>query len=313
MPVDAGAAAEFDHFLITRFSAVFVPDQDPPDEDWLFYRLAFFLDALLPSVAGQQGAKARWLVFLDDRSSDEFRSAIEELAGDVFEPVWTHEMFLQALPRELAERSAAPYLISTRVDSDDALAVDFVETVQAQFDRQERLYVDFARGVQVDRAGAVYLHDQPSAAFQSLIERRAPGRLPYTIFGHPQHTQLRTVGPQLRVRTPPMWLQIVHGSNIANSIRGPRVSPDVIAQRFTIALGYDKQRRGIRLLPARFRSFGQLGVTWLRNPTLVPWCAEAMIDRMHGTRVRGVTPDPEPAPIRHARRLRDRLSKRSGR
>ncbi|NNG37896.1 hypothetical protein HJ588_01220 [Flexivirga sp. ID2601S] len=170
-----------------------------------------------------------------------------------------------------------------------------------------------AREVQVDRTGAVYLHDQPSAAFQSLIERRQPGRLPYTIFGHPQHTFVRTVGPQLRVRTPPMWLQIVHGSNIANSIRGPRISPDVIAERFTIDLGYDAHCRGIRLIPGRIRSFGQLGVTWLRNPTLVPWCAEAMIDRMHGTRVRGVTPAPEPAPIRHPRRLRDRLTRRADR
>ena len=52
------------------------------------------------------------------------------------------------------------------------MAVDFMATVQAQFARQDRLFVSITRGVQIDRSGAVYLSDQLSNPFLSLIERR---------------------------------------------------------------------------------------------------------------------------------------------
>lgn len=72
---------EFDHVLLTRFSAVLLPGAPPADEDWLYYRLGFFLDACLPSVLSQRRARPfEWLVLLDDRCPDGFRAQVEELA-----------------------------------------------------------------------------------------------------------------------------------------------------------------------------------------------------------------------------------------
>lgn len=82
---------------------------------------------------------------------------------------------------ELTGTGPAPYLITTRIDSDDAMAVDFMAAVQAQFGRQERLFVNFTRGVQIDRTGAVYRSDVLSNPFVSLIERRDHTRPPDTV------------------------------------------------------------------------------------------------------------------------------------
>lgn len=143
--------------LLTRFSAVLPPGAEPAKADWLRYRLGFFYDACYASVTRQRGADFGWLVLVDDRCPDDFREEVEELAKGAFTPVWTHEPFrrdsfagsVADLTGRTAERttkpSHAPYLITTRIDSDDAMAVDFMAAVQAQFERQERLFVNFTR------------------------------------------------------------------------------------------------------------------------------------------------------------------------
>ncbi len=110
----------------------------PPE--WLTYRLGFFYDACHPSLTRQVGAAPfRWLVFLDDRCPDPFREQVEDLAHGAFEPVWGHEDFHSAaLPQAIERYAAAPgasHLITSRVDSDDAVARDFVAGVQAQLER----------------------------------------------------------------------------------------------------------------------------------------------------------------------------------
>ncbi|MDI4659350.1 glycosyltransferase, partial [Xanthobacter autotrophicus] len=137
-----------------------------------------------PSVLSQTTHDFEWLVLLDDRCSGEFREDIEALADGVFTPVWTHADFRRdTFAAPVAERaSGAPYLITTRIDSDDAMAVDFMATVQAQFAQQDRLFVSITRGVQIDRSGGVYRRDQLSNPFLSRIEKRQPDRLPDTVY-----------------------------------------------------------------------------------------------------------------------------------
>src|SRR5690606_3529208 len=59
-PPRSGPAPDFDHFLLTRFSAVLTPGAPPAGADWLRYRLGFFYDATLPSVVSQTGALSEW-------------------------------------------------------------------------------------------------------------------------------------------------------------------------------------------------------------------------------------------------------------
>ena len=118
----------FDHLLLTRFSAVLTPGAPPAPEEWLRYRLAFFYDAALPSVAAQEDATFEWLVLFDDRCPDAFRHDVEDLAADgAFTPLWSHDTFRRDSFAGVAARTArSPHLITTRMDSDDAIARDFM-------------------------------------------------------------------------------------------------------------------------------------------------------------------------------------------
>ncbi|MFB9732041.1 glycosyltransferase [Ornithinimicrobium kibberense] len=280
----------FDHVLLTRFSAVLDPAGRPPDEDWLHYRLGFFYDACLPSVAGQQGADFTWLVMLDDRCPDDFRATVDELAEGTFTPVWTHERFRRdSFARHVTGRTRAPYLITTRLDSDDALAVDFMARVQAQFAGQDGLFVNFPRGIQIDRSGAVYRSDIVSSPFLSFVERRREDRLPQTVYVA-KHARARAHAPLLQVDAPVMWAQVVHDDNVSNIVNGRQVHPRVVAQRFRFDLGYDKGLGGMRLCRAQVRQAVDLGRLWAAHPGELTKWAEATAWTLRGDHLHPRTP-----------------------
>lgn len=276
-------AREFDHVLLTRFSAVMSPGAEPAGEEWLRYRLAFFDDVTYPSVISQTTRDFTWLVLFDDRCSPEFRADVEYLADDVFTPVWEHADFRRdSFAEPVAAVTSAPYLITTRIDSDDAMAVDFMATVQEQFARQDRLFVSLTRGLQIDRSGAVYVSDYLSNPFVSLIERRQPGRLPDTVYVA-KHARARAHGPIREVRTPPMWAQVVHDLNVSNIVNGVRTSPRVVRERFRIDLGYDDTVGGRRLLAEQARQAGSLARLWSAHPGELTRFLEARWWRLRGT------------------------------
>ncbi|MCK0111964.1 glycosyltransferase [Ornithinimicrobium sp. F0845] len=277
----------FDHFLLTRFSAVLRPDAPPPDEDWLYYRLAFFVDACLPSVLSQKGAEPfEWLIMFDDRCSPEFRADVEELARDAFTPIWTHAPFRRdSFAEAVGERSHTAYVITTRIDSDDAMATDLMAAVQGQFSRQERLFVNFPRGIQIDRSGAVYRADVLSSPFLSLIEKRRNGELPETVYVA-KHARARGHGPLREVKAPVMWAQVLHGTNLSNIVNGVRVDPRVVGERFEFDLGYDASLARSVLVRGQVSHLGRLARLWAAHPGEFTKWAEARAWTARGTHER---------------------------
>jgi hypothetical protein len=275
---------EFDHVVITRFSAVLGHDAGPADEEWLSYRLGFFVDACLPALRAQTVTDFRWLVWFDDRCSVAFRAEVERWAQGSFEPVWTHESFWTSMPQTLAESTSAPWLITTWYDSDDAVAIDFIEAVQREFSSQWLMFVDFPRGLQVDRDGAVYSYVQPSNHFASLIERRTDP-LPLTVFverGH-RHRHMRRVAPVRQVASAPMWLEIIHGLNVVNDVRGPRVAPDDLNARFSLTLDYRRAVPRRTLHRERLTSLGKVASSWRRIPIRAVEWGQGVRHRHTGT------------------------------
>ncbi|KRE37767.1 hypothetical protein ASG73_08995 [Janibacter sp. Soil728] len=279
--------APFDHFLLTRFSAVMAPDAAPASEDWLYYRLGFFVDAALPSVLSQRGGQGfEWLVLLDDRCSAGFRDEVEELAQGTFTPIWTHEPFRRdSFAEHVAVRSHAPFVITTRMDSDDAIAVDFMASVQAQFVEQPQLFVGFPRGIQIERSGAVHRCDVLSNPFLSLIEARRDGEPPATVYVT-KHARARGHGRLREVAAPPMWAQVLHGSNVSNIVNGVRVHPRVVGERFEIDLGYDASPSRTVLARGRVRQLGRLTSLWAAHPGELTKAAEATAWTLRGTHER---------------------------
>lgn len=231
MTTGGTAVADYDHFLLTRFNVRHwgVPASD----EWVRHRMAFFKDMCLSSVASQTEKNFQWLVFFDANREQWLQDEVDQLSPGLFTPVWVDGDFdPEFIGNELVKRSEAPWFITTRMDNDDAVARDFIERIQREFEKQDFEFINFGSGLQLTEAGAVFGWSDPCGPFISLIEKRGDD-LPRTVFIE-GHDKLGNHGPIRQVTTHPMWAQMVHAKNMANTVKGVRVGPSVIAAHFDI-------------------------------------------------------------------------------
>jgi hypothetical protein len=217
---------DFTHLLLTRFNTAvaFAPSPIRLDTQWLTSRLGLFEQYCLSSVRSQQNASFHWLVFFDAASPAWFKERIRSLAA-VFTPIYIEG---RATDEVIAAKVAAtglvstPYLITTRLDNDDAIGKNHLAQVQKAFCRQERQFVAFPFGLQSYR-GHLYNMYWPSNPFLSLIEAVSPDNRFTTVFCVP-HNLVHQAGAVRSIIQSPQWLQVVHGSNLLNVLGGwPRL------------------------------------------------------------------------------------------
>jgi hypothetical protein len=221
-------APEFRHLLLTRFNTAvgYAPSAQRLDSDWLRARLLPFEQYCLPSVAAQKNAEFKWIVFLDGESPDWFKHKMESFAPLV-SPVYTNGAATDEVLADGVFKTGfvdMPYLISTRMDSDDAISEDHLASVQAQFRRQEREFITFPLGLQSFH-GHLYTVRWPFNPFPSLVERvPAPGNGRFTTVFCVPHDRVSEAGVVRQVRRAPQWLQIIHSHNNESTLRGwPRL------------------------------------------------------------------------------------------
>jgi hypothetical protein len=230
----------FEHILLTRLNVQLTDDQGPASEDWLAARLPLFRDVCVPSVRRQRASPLKWFVFCDARTQGGGRDEIEKLAADgVFEPVWVKGRFgPERVNEAIAEGGLGRrrFLITSRLDCDDAIAPHFCETVQEHFEPTRTAYfVNLLFGYQMS-SGRFYLRPYIANPFVSHVEQRSPGRPWDTVFCLPHH--LITDRPLKQVRCRPAWLQVIHDRNLANKVRGVRFPARGPAEVFNVPAHY---------------------------------------------------------------------------
>ena len=286
-----------EHVILTRFSVRFTADQPPQQDEWLAYRLSFFTEATLASIRAQSMLPTAWLVFLDDQAPDWLRDEMSALAEDnrFLVPVYVPGPFTPASARDAIAGLplTAGHLVTTRLDSDDALGIRFVEKVGAHAREQlaaglspDGLYLNATRGLQLDRRGMVFQLDYSSNAFISYLERRDPGTPPRTVLQDGRHANARDHAPVLAFQDEPLWLQIVHGSNLANSITGRRVANSRLPRSFAIELPYGADVGTMTLARQTLAEDARRLRRWVSEPWLIKEYMAGRVERLGGTRVR---------------------------
>ena len=266
----------FDHFIITRFN-VRVRETAASDE-WLRHRLQYFEGVSCASIRSQTSTNFRWIVLFDSVREPWFEAEITRLADGLFEAVWVEGPFTPTLaPALVAERSTAPWLITSRVDNDDALARDYVELVQAQFHKQDAEFLNFQSGLQLTDAGALFHRLDPSNAFISLIEKRT-GQTPMGVYVS-SHDVVANHAPLRQLQAHPMWLQMVHDRNIGNQARGVRANPDLLARYFDIDRAPAPVSRPA-LAADRVKSASTLAWRVVQKPSRIAWLGKLIRNRV---------------------------------
>ena len=213
-----------DVILMTRFNLA-TPGREQPirlSRGWLERRFDLFERYCLPSVAAQTDRSFRWLIWFDEATPAPWRARIATLCDiQPFEPIFTGLFGAEGWRAGLGDLDPASRLLTVRLDNDDALACDFVERLrQAALPRQAPRFFNFTHGL-VRCGGALYALDHGSNAFIARLERAGTAETVMTV----PHMAAATRAPVEQIGGAPAWMQLVHGRNVSNRIRGRRICP----------------------------------------------------------------------------------------
>lgn len=234
---------DFAHVLMTRFNLA-TPGREATirnQPDWLETRFDLFERYCLPSVAAQTTSDFTWIIYFDKDTPPAFKNRIAALQREVpFTPYYTGLFPGEGWPRSVEEvlGRRAQHLLTSRLDNDDALAVDYMaRTADAARGAAEKLQTVPRIGIVITngfiRSGqALYQISHPCNAFTSWLE---PGGSDLdttrTAMGI-AHMDAAQEGPLVQVPGPGGWLQVVHGGNVSNKVRGRRVAASKGQSRF---------------------------------------------------------------------------------
>lgn len=235
----------FEHILLTRFNVKLYDNVDNPkglDPAWLEQRLQLFEKFCYPSLNNQSNQNFKWLVLFHASTPESFKTKIREYSQwKNFIPLYIDfavseeggcpEQLKALIKSHLSDD--CKFLITTRIDNDDAVCEDYIQKIQSYFREQECQGIVFPFGYQLLNNGSLYLDFSIGNHFISLIERFEANSFE-TVFSR-HHTLLYEICPIQQVFCAPAWLEVVHGGNIANHHKsGVRVSSHGLRQRFSI-------------------------------------------------------------------------------
>lgn len=126
-------------------------------------------------------------------------------------PQFVHDMVIQNIPLGYQY----DYIVTTRLDNDDALHKDYIARVQAliEEERVERMY-NFLYGYQLNlNSGIVQKYCYPNSHFTTLVENK--GTLFRSAF-YGDHRFVKILHDVKDINTEPMWCELLHGKNVAN-------------------------------------------------------------------------------------------------
>lgn len=223
------------HFVLTRFNIASrgreAPIRNAPG--WLSRRFDLFETYCLPSMAAQQVSDFHWLIYFDEATPEPFRERISAAQAVVpFEAIFVGPFEAGFAAQDVAKRLHAntARVLTTRLDNDDAVSSDFLARIREEAETlPDGTMLNFRNGVAL-REGRLYSAQDDSNPFTSLIESAGGAQ---TIWAAP-HTELAERFPTRQVITQPCWLQVVHGENVANRIKGKRLGDKSVLQRFRL-------------------------------------------------------------------------------
>jgi len=228
--------SDIDHIVLTRFN---LPSSGSESlvrakEGWLRQRVELFERYCMPSVAAQGVKDFHWIIYFDPESPEWLMTRISEWCSDgAFTPIFRESVGHAELVGDLRAVSGArrPRLITTNLDNDDGLATDFIERLQKAPVSSPRAALYLSRGL-IKRDGRVYLRTDRDNAFCSVAEDWTEPAGCWADW----HNRLALQMPVIEIGGAPGWLQVIHGLNVSNRVRGRQVAPTDYRQLFGSSL-----------------------------------------------------------------------------
>lgn len=249
--LEPAGATDINHVLLTRFNLPSggAEGRIRAQEGWLAERMELFERYCVPSVTAQRNRNFSWIVYFDPESPPWLIERIKRYAADgVFLPVRRASVDRAELLADIRasvgrEREV---LITSNLDNDDGLATDFVDRLQRVATPHPRAAVYLDNGL-ISGPGGLYLRRDRRNAFCSV---RETWKDPTTCWSD-WHNLLGHAMPVIELGGAPGWLQVVHGRNVSNRVRGRLVAGEHYEPQFGMLLAGTETPAPRRLLADR--------------------------------------------------------------
>lgn len=222
------------HFILTRFNLLlWNKDKEGKKvrtKKWLEHRFRLFEEYCLPSIANQTCKDFEWIVLFDSSTPERLKERIKELQAKCPQliPVFVEpekgrffaQIFLEEVRRRMDDgRCGRQRVLTTYLDNDDALNINFVENLQRRAaDLSDGTFIYYTEGYQffTDHKYLMNIH-YPRNHFASVVENGDPETVK-TIYGYGSHYYIDKIkGASIEyVNNLPMWCQVVHEKNMGN-------------------------------------------------------------------------------------------------
>ena len=234
----------FTHFLITRYN---VPlegwDKDKAgqptrDETWHAHRKKLFEQFCVPSIRAQSNKEFTWLIYCDKNTPAELLREINHSLKDVRQAVIRFAEDYHDCMRDIDHQMAnvsTQYVITSRLDNDDGLGIDYMETIQKHFVPEPNTIINLLHGHGYNEKAKVItrLINIRKNHFGSLIEPRnhLGGHVSIRGFQHgspPSHFKI------LNVAHANSWLKIFHDRNLKSTAFGYPLFKNSVAKFYGV-------------------------------------------------------------------------------
>ncbi len=221
------------HLLITRFNIGFYEAEALYDKDYLERRFEIFAEITIPSVASQTCKDFTFLVLFDPLTPRGWLQRFAALATRT-----NMQIAMVANDDDIAAvlkpfiPAACEWIITTRLDNDDAISTDFIARVQRAARPLQCCFINLCRGLVYDMVARQLFHRcYLYNPFVSVVETSSNFRGIYAY----SHSQIHCHGPVVYDWGPPAFLQSIHGSNSMNRSQGWPLAGAVTAANFGLA------------------------------------------------------------------------------
>ena len=222
-------------FILTRFNLHLYSknkvNDDVQTEEWLKNRFNLFECYCLPSVANQNEEDFIWLCCFDENTPLDYRIKILEYKNNCrqFFPLFfnadetlNYVSILLNIIKDLKDESK--FLTTIRLDNDDALRYNFIQQVNSIRKRQldNNIIYSFKSGIQYFKDYEIATKIKyPDNHFLVLISIDYNEELTDKTILSFRHDLIRQFPYPFVILEdfPPMWIEVIHSSNVANDIK----------------------------------------------------------------------------------------------
>jgi hypothetical protein len=172
------------------------------DEEWLTNRLELFRRYTYPSVVAQADQKFEWTGLVHKDSPDWFLNSFKEFPRITIVQV------------EVDTEVGNPNTVTINLDSDDAIARDFIKHARKQIHPEKVTY--FETGYRMRVSTGVCVRTKSKANPFTIVP---PGHMTVLERSHGQWGESKLISGY-----PAMWMQIIHEQNVDNRLKKARRS-----------------------------------------------------------------------------------------